>query len=164
MNGSREEVNQRMREGYYKTSNLIFLVYKIEAPETMYNAKKVWLKEIKDAVDTVKDHDIQLVLTGSSHGDNQEENVGTVSQLTDEDLELMLNDKGGDDSDDRFGKFRRSTRGKSVRKEDAQKVAEDLSLKLQRRRSISRQCKNNKASVNGLFHDVVLQYVFKQGK
>lgn len=58
---------KRLREPYYQTSQLVFLLYNVAQPLTLYNAQHKWQVEINEAVRNVRQDELEkvkLVLVG----------------------------------------------------------------------------------------------------
>ena len=64
INGEIDNIAKQIRESYYKTSNIIFIIYNVGNVKSLKHAKTRWHKELEAATSKNSKNNTQLVLVG----------------------------------------------------------------------------------------------------
>ena len=148
INGEISSLSQQLRESYYRTSNIIFVVYNVGKVKSLFHAKKIWSKEIEEATKKLcndKPNDKQLVLVGVNPEMRDKYQESQISALDFDSHHETLVD--------------RRTRHSSVRKGDGEEVAKVLKYRNSTRKTKHRELKNQRADIHGFFEETVRDYV-----
>lgn len=153
VNGGINNINKQIRDGYYTTCQMIFILYNVSNNMTLYNAGSVWQQEIDEATRKLSEkqaNEVQLVLVGV-----QPEARDDVEELNADNFEtnFMANDETKE-------LFRRTSQRKSVNRKNAQNVSRSLSFKKSARATAHHEVKTTKGNIKSFFAQQIVNYIF----
>jgi len=155
--GTVGNVHKQIRDGYFKTSEIILMIYNVRSCESLYNASAQWQTEMKEAwrfgVNEDDSDRVQLYLVGVNPEARNECEI-----LKEEDFEY-------DTQADEVKKdlFRRRSQLKSVNQQSAEKIARRLSVGKSTKAATHKEVKTTKADIERFFSDLVSNYVYPAG-
>jgi len=114
--GDLSMITKQIRDSYYRTSNLIFMVYNVGKVDSLYNIKQTWQTELNEATKNQKQNNVQLIL------------VGVNPEARTELVESEIYEPDAND-DENLEIFHRNTLRKSINKDKAVSVAQNLSYR-----------------------------------
>lgn len=145
--GDLNMITKQIRDSYYRTSNLIFMVYNVGKVDSLYNIKATWQKELDEATKNQKQNNVQLIL------------VGVNPEARNELIESEIYEPDADDEEN-IEIFRKNTKRKSINKDQAIGVAQRLSYRNSSKRTKHKEVGKNLANIQEFFQDVIADYVF----
>lgn len=90
VNGQVDQISRQIRDSYYVTSNIIFIVYNVGNVRSLKNAKAIWAEEINLATEKNGKNNTQLVLVGVNPEVRNKYQESDVSVLDDVNTDLSL--------------------------------------------------------------------------
>jgi len=147
INGELDVINRQIRDGYYKNSPLIFIIYNIAKVESLHHAKSVWQEELNKSLSKNSKNDTQLVL------------VGVNPESRDKYQESEVYQPGDDDHNETL--FKKNTKNKSINRDVARKVASNLKYRNSTKKTKHYEVKTQRADIKQFFRDIIADYVFR---
>jgi len=152
VNGSMDVSQKCIRDSYYKTADIVFIIYSVDKVDSLYHAEHVWYKEIVNSVgkDVKRGKEMQIVMVGVNPEarDKLEESDVYSPDREDENEEL----------------FRRNTMKKSIRRGEGERVSQRLKHANSQRETRHFEVKKERTNVIDFFHTVVQDYVMQRAE
>lgn len=151
--GSINNVNKQIRDGYYTTSQIIIILYNVANVISLYNTVKQWQTEIKEACHRFNKEEsdkVQLYLVGVNPEARDKAEIFKDDEF--------IHDVNADEF--QVDLFRRNSQRKSVNHTTAQNLARRLSVGKSTKTATHREVKTSKADIKRFFSDVISNYVY----
>jgi len=150
INGSLDVMEKQLRDSYYKTSDIVFILYNIAKVDSLYHVENVWYKEIKDtALRENKASDMQVCV------------VGVNPEARDQLVETNIYEPDGNDEEN-MELFRRNTNRKSIGRGQGERVSVKLKHKHSKRDTRHFEVQKDRGKVIEFFNTVVKDYVLSR--
>lgn len=151
INGSLDMMEKQLRESYYNTADIVFIMYNIGKVDSLYHVEKVWYPEIVKAIgnNNQSKSNMQVVVVG----------VNPECRTEFEESEIYA-PTGEDDENETL--FKRNTMRKSIGKGQGERISQKLTHRNSTKQTRHFEVKKDRLKVIDFFSQVIKDYVMSR--
>lgn len=149
INGSLDMMEKQMRESYYSTADIVFIMYNIGKVDSLYHVEKVWYPEIEQNLNESRQKsEMQIVVVGVNPECRDTLEESEIYRPAEDDVNETL--------------FKRNTLRKSVGKGQGERLSQKLNHKNSVKKTLHYEVQKDRLKVIDFFSNVVKDFIMSK--